>query len=233
MCLARGRYLALVIALALTLSGCNLPFPGQPGPATPQQAVVDHYTGSTFSPPVQSYTILGSRTAGDRAVVFALETRTKRGQTSPTQAFVANQAWKESSGWHSAGGFSDDRAGVLAPSLVCGSVTMGNDGGGSFTAVTGRVRLPDVAAVEVDFSSGETITDTTADGLFAAIVPRSDPPDELRLLDGKGRVIHTAVPPAMQVRPLPPTQPPTSAQGGMTVQVSTGQSEFVLIECSP
>jgi hypothetical protein len=182
---------------------------------------------------LQSYTILGSRTVGNRAVVFAMETRTKRGQTSPTQAFVANDVLKESWGWDTIGGFPDDRAGVVAPSLVCGSVAMGNDSGGSYTAVTGRVRSPDVAGIEVDFSSGETITDTAADGLFAAIVPRADPPDELRLLDDKSRVIHTVVPPVMQVQPPPPTPVQPSQQGGMSVQLSTMQADFREIACSP
>lgn len=235
MCPARSRYLALVIVSSLTLSGCALPFPGsgRTGPATPEQAVVEFYTRGKFSPPVLNHTILGSRIVGNRAVVFAMQTSTRRGQTSPTQEFVAHTAWKESWGWDSMGGDHDDRPGVFAPSLVCGSVAMGNDSGGSYTAVTGRVRLPDVAGIEVDFSSGDTITDTTADGLFAAIVPRADPPDELRLLDDKGRVIHTAIPPVMQVRPPPPTPVQRSQQGGMTVELSTMQTDFRTIECSP
>ncbi|MDQ3927551.1 MAG: hypothetical protein M3328_00230 [Chloroflexota bacterium] len=229
------RHAALLLTLSvLALSGCTLPFMGRSGPATPEQAVTEFYQRAKFSPPIQSYTILGSRVSGNRAVVFTTETRDWEQNGSPTHRFVVQHVTRDPQGWQTeGGGDSDERPNVSPPSLVCGQVTMGNDGGGSYTAVTGRVKQPDVASLEVDFTSGETITDTTADGMFAVILSRSDPPTEVRLIDGEGHLIHTVVPPIMQAQPPAPTPVVSSQSGGMVVETMTMQADTANIECSP
>ncbi|MDQ5823561.1 MAG: hypothetical protein M3441_05025 [Chloroflexota bacterium] len=231
---SRCHYSTLIAALSmLALVGCTLPFSGRSGPATPEQAVLEFYQRVKSSPPIQSYTILGSRVSGNRAIVFVLVTRGGQGKTTPTQHFVDHHVGKGSRGWETESFSSDERISVPGGSLVCGTITMGNDGVGSFTVVTGQVRQPDVAGLEVDLSSGETITDTTTDGMFAAIVPRSDPPLELRLLDDQGQVIHTVVPPLMQAQPPPPTPVVSTQPGGIIVQGTMGQTDSAYIECSP
>jgi hypothetical protein len=231
---SRCRYSTLIAALSvLALVGCALPFSGRSGPATPEQAVLEFYQRSKSFPAVQSYTILGSRVAGNRAVVFATETRDWENNGSPTQRFVMQHVAKERQGWQTQSGDHDERPDVRPPSLVCGLVTIGNDGLGSYTVVTGRVKQPDVASLEVDFSSGEIITDTTADGMFAVIASRADPPTEVRLLDSNGKVMHTASPPTMQLQPPPPTPVVSSQSGGMVVETMTMGADTAYIECSP
>ncbi|HEX8598863.1 MAG TPA: hypothetical protein VF952_10160 [Chloroflexia bacterium] len=231
---SRCRNATLIVVLSvLALTGCTLPFSGRSGPATPEQAVLEFYQRAKSFPAVQSYTILGSRVAGNRALVFTLETRDWKRNGSPTQSFVVQHVTREPHGWETQGGEHDERPGVSLPALVCGTVTIGNDGVGSYTAVTGRVKQPEVAGVEVELTSGATITDTTADGMFGVVVSRSDPPTGVRLLDSKGQVIHTPSLPIMRIQPPPTTPVVSPPSGGMVVETTVGGADIGYIECSP
>jgi hypothetical protein len=210
-----------VLALLLLTAGCNLPFFGSGGAATPEDAARQSHSRST----AQNFSILGSRIAGRRAVVFSTETAAMPSKASQTQMFNADIVVMDMGGWHpSSSQGLEGSASPPLPSLVCGGISIGSDSLGYYTIVSGRVRLPDVASVEVDFTSGQTLKDTTGDGMFAAIRDKMDNPVELRLLDANGQKVHSIN--LSQYAPPPVPRGPAQA-------VTAGGSSFQTIECSP
>jgi|GEM_PF-5700987 len=209
-----------VLALLLLTAGCNLPFFGSGGAATPEDAVRQSHSRST----AQNFSILGTRIAGPRAVVFSTETATMPTQRPQTQMFNVDIVIMDRGGWNTSSGQSESGSSTPpSPSLVCTSIAIGSDNLGYYTIVSGRVRLPDVASVEVDFTSGQTLKDATGDGMFAAIRDKADNPTELRLLDANGKEVHSVD--LSQYAPPPvPGGPSHPAGGGSSLQT---------IGCSP
>lgn len=229
--LLRLRNAVVLMLVVILTNGCGMPFlGGYGGAATPQDAARQAHSRSGPGTISQNFTILGSRTSGRRAVVLSTETMTTPGQPSPGQVFSIDIITMDSGGWTSLGTSSQGGTGLtsspIAPALMCGGMDLGVDNLGAYSIVYGRVRQPDVAAVEIDFISGTTLKDTTGDGLFAVIVSKPDTPTKLRLLNANGQTIHSVtLPQSMSPNPAPAPQPPP---GG-----SVGYSQSQSIECSP
>lgn len=218
-----------VLALLLLTAGCNLPFFGSGGAATPEDAArQSHSQSRRGSPPSQNFSIHGSRIAGRRAVVFSTETVTIPRRTAQSQMFNVDIVIMDGGGWNiSSRSGEEGSASPPSSSLVCGGIEEGSDKLGYYMIVSGRVRLPDVASVEVDFASGQIMKDPTGDGMFAVIRDKKDNPTKLRLLDANGKEVHSV---DLSQYTSPPI-PSSSAQGGTGVVV--GGSSYYTIGCSP
>src|SRR5205807_845257 len=127
------------------------------------------------------------------------------GQAPGTRAVYTDFVIQDNSGWFADQTSEDDVSPtVTPPSLVCASTQKGTDSLGDYSILYGRVRVPDVASVEVKFSGGVILTDTTGDGIFAVMVPSLQEPSNLRLLDANGKTLHmVSMPTPFSIRGMP------------------------------
>jgi hypothetical protein len=193
------KLLSMLFALSALAAGCDLPFslPGVSGsqPQTPEEAArVAHSEAAQASgtPVVQNFHLLGTRAWGNRAVVVSTDTAQAAANVGSAQWVYSDLVYRNTGGWYSYTTIPDMTGASMPPrSLVCPSTEIGADSVGDFSIVYGRVRLPDVASVEVDFSNGKTLTDTTTDGIFGVLLPSMHNATDLRVKDSSGRALHT------------------------------------------
>src|SRR5205814_1088636 len=133
--------------------------------------------------PSSNFKLVGTRAWGNRAVVISTDNAAAgpgSSQASGTQWVYTDFVTQQRGCWFSNASSEDDvNPTVTAPSLVCPSTERGSDSLGDYSILYGRVRVPDVASVEVVFSGGQTLTDTTGDGIFAVMVPSLQAPSDL------------------------------------------------------
>jgi hypothetical protein len=164
--------------------------------------------------------IVGARTSGNTTVV--LSTKNSGLQSSSGEVYV-DFVTRNGINWNVPLSFSADGiASVPQGAALCYATAEMFEQQNASTFGYGYVRLPDVQSMEVDFTSGQVLTDQSGDGMFAVVRPGSDPGTKLRAIDAKGAVIHTVAMPTPRASSLPPRGNRASGGGSM--------SSF---ECSP
>ncbi len=172
--------LLMVLTGVLLVAGCDfLPINKSPGQLT-RQSQQNH-------PGVRSVQILGSRTWSGGAVVLYTTVRDTPGRSSPVHMFGVDVHRNPTANIGLSGGSAGEEGAIMPNSaLLCHGVALGNN----YSIVFGRVKLPDVAAVEADFANGQTSRDETKDGVYAVIERAGTMPTNVRALDSAGQVLY-------------------------------------------
>jgi len=224
---SRGLSLALLVAV-LMLPACAMPIPFSGGPSTPSAAAMQSHSQSGTG---SAYKVTATRTWGNRAIVFGVDNMplTPGGQTSG-QVSCYDTLSNPGTGWDpNSSGCGDSPLPVKAPSLVCGSIETGYDSLGPYTIVGGFVRNPDVEHIEISFSSGQTLSNASPDGVFAVIRPAIDSPTGMRLIDANSKEIYATTLSSTAAGMMPPPPP----QSGSNTTFATFTSASETIDCQP
>lgn len=189
----RETALSLLVTLAIVVSsGCNIA--GAAGAATPEDAVRGDISERARREGAQlrNLQILKTQALPDSAVVL-YSYHTSGGRTGASDQFGYQLVSRDVTGWHPKSSSTEGGNTAVPPgALVCYGISIGYDSGGKHSLVYGRAAQPDVATIEVDFSSGVTLTDTNASGVFLVWVPDDANATQLRLLDSNNKVAHQA-----------------------------------------
>jgi hypothetical protein len=156
--------------------------------------------------------------SGDTALVLSTGLGASTGPVSASSEVYVDVVKRSGLGWNVPLGFAaNGTAAVPLSATFCYATAEIRDQQVTTSFVYGYVQ-PDVRSVEVDFASGQTLKDTSADGMFAVIQPGSDTGTAVRALDANGKVIHTvAIPtPRAGASSFPPSGRKSSGGGGIS-----------------
>jgi len=178
--------------LALIISGCKQ----TPPAATPEELVRQEF--DRFCPPsaatdAREFQVRGTRQVSDSVVVlYNSICASSDQQVTPSRRFACRVLKRDGNGWQLTNGGGGTANNTVPPpeALVqyVISTPTGDDGSRS-AIVCGQVLSPKVAAVEATFDNKQTLRDTTADGVFALLLPGASSVGEVRILGANNQVL--------------------------------------------